>query len=68
MRRILRKILAGEEDQLGDVSTVSLLFLCLRFNCRNRILTRNKALGPKRSRQDHRDGSCIKEEVDEVAS
>lgn len=24
MRRILRKILAGEEDQLGDVSTVSL--------------------------------------------
>lgn len=24
MRRILRKILAGEEDQLGDVTTVSL--------------------------------------------
>jgi hypothetical protein len=24
MRRILRKILAGEEDQLGDISTVSL--------------------------------------------
>lgn len=24
MRRILRKILAGEEDQLGDTSTVSL--------------------------------------------
>lgn len=23
MRRILRKILAGEEDQLGDISTVS---------------------------------------------
>jgi acetyl-CoA synthetase len=23
MRRILRKILAGEEDQLGDTSTVS---------------------------------------------
>ena len=26
MRRILRKILAGEEDQLGDTSTVSLHF------------------------------------------
>ena len=28
MRRILRKILAGEEDQLGDTSTVR-LFVCL---------------------------------------
>ena len=28
MRRILRKILAGEEDQLGDTSTVSLSFFC----------------------------------------
>ena len=26
MRRILRKILAGEEDQLGDITTVSYLF------------------------------------------
>jgi len=26
MRRILRKILAGEEDQLGDISTVSFQF------------------------------------------
>ena len=26
MRRILRKILAGEEDQLGDITTVSVLF------------------------------------------
>jgi hypothetical protein len=25
MRRILRKILAGEEDQLGDISTVCFL-------------------------------------------
>jgi hypothetical protein len=25
MRRILRKILAGEEDQLGDISTVRCL-------------------------------------------
>ena len=23
MRRILRKVLAGEEDQLGDISTLS---------------------------------------------
>jgi acetyl-CoA synthetase len=29
MRRILRKILAGEEDQLGDTSTVCLFFPCL---------------------------------------
>ena len=28
MRRILRKILAGEEDQLGDITTVS-FFFCL---------------------------------------
>jgi acyl-CoA synthetase (AMP-forming)/AMP-acid ligase II len=26
MRRIMRKILAGEEDQLGDTSTVSVIF------------------------------------------
>lgn len=26
MRRIMRKILAGEEDQLGDITTVSLSF------------------------------------------
>ena len=29
MRRILRKILSGEEDQLGDISTVSSRFACL---------------------------------------
>lgn len=33
MRRIMRKILAGEEDQLGDTSTVSLLLLCSRSRC-----------------------------------
>jgi len=37
MRRILRKILAGEEDQLGDTSTVSYLSLNYSFLCR--ILT-----------------------------
>lgn len=31
MRRILRKILAGEEDQLGDTSTVRLLSNCNPF-------------------------------------
>jgi acetyl-CoA synthetase len=31
MRRILRKILAGEEDQLGDTSTVCLCYL-MRIN------------------------------------
>lgn len=31
MRRILRKILAGEEDQLGDISTVSLAVRHLFF-------------------------------------
>lgn len=31
MRRILRKILAGEEDQLGDISTVSLCLSLLLF-------------------------------------
>lgn len=31
MRRILRKILAGEEDQLGDITTVSFMtILCLQ--------------------------------------
>ena len=28
MRRIMRKILAGEEDQLGDITTVSFPLLC----------------------------------------
>jgi len=37
MRRILRKILAGEEDQLGDTSTVSLR-VRIRWQC---ILTTN---------------------------
>lgn len=29
MRRILRKILSGEEDTLGDISTVSLILTSL---------------------------------------
>lgn len=31
MRRIMRKILAGEEDQLGDITTVSFSPTLLRF-------------------------------------
>jgi acetyl-CoA synthetase len=43
MRRILRKILAGEEDQLGDTSTVS----CdIRF--RKIVADDGLALRPKR--------------------
>lgn len=54
MRRILRKILAGEEDQLGDITTVSialhskLLFVC--FGCANIIII---ALGSKHRQPDH---------------
>lgn len=61
MRRILRKILAGEEDSLGDISTVSVsmqlltrtshanpMALALRSNCR---------------RQNHRDSSGITEKL-----
>lgn len=61
MRRILRKILAGEEDSLGDTSTVSVsmqlltranhaksMALALRSNCR---------------RQDHRDSPGITEKL-----
>jgi acetyl-CoA synthetase len=29
MRRIMRKILAGEEDQLGDITTVSRFFVLM---------------------------------------
>lgn len=36
MRRILRKILSGEEDSLGDISTVSKPFLLFKnFVCSN---------------------------------
>ena len=61
MRRILRKILAGEEDSLGDTSTVSVsmqlltranraksMALALRSNCRG---------------QDHRDSPSITEKL-----
>jgi len=60
MRRILRKILAGEEDQLGDVSTVSLWPAPERYCCiirSDNVLTDlrlysclTRALSPRSSR------------------
>ena len=44
MRRILRKILAGEEDSLGDTSTVSLRYIFGEWN----ILTRSVAVRSER--------------------
>lgn len=35
MRRILRKILSSEEDSLGDISTVSLIFVAFLMNSSN---------------------------------
>ena len=58
MRRILRKILSGEEDSLGDISTVSTTFTRQHNTCNrifrsiaNEILT---ALPPQCRREDHR--------------
>lgn len=59
MRRILRKILAGEEDQLGDTSTVS----DGKCSYTMPVLTVLVALGPKRGRQDHRDCSGITKKI-----
>lgn len=59
MRRILRKILSGEEDSLGDTSTVSSP-PPQQYNTRNRILRAiaNEifftALRPQCCGQDHR--------------
>ena len=49
MRRILRKILAGEEDSLGDTSTVSEY----QRTCTRSKLTGDPAFRPKRGKQDH---------------
>jgi acetyl-CoA synthetase len=48
MRRIMRKILAGEEDQLGDTSTVSDVFHfvgLLGKDCGDAFLVGNRANG-----------------------
>lgn len=60
MRRILRKILSGEEDSLGDTSTVSGYDLCV---CPAFEADANTAVRPKRSRQDYWDCQGIAEEV-----
>lgn len=58
MRRILRKILSGEEDSLGDTSTVSIM--SQQDNTRNCILRTMAneifltALRPQCRGQDHR--------------
>lgn len=63
MRRILRKILAGEEDSLGDTSTVSnwLRLPSLATHADSGTV----ALRPKCGRQDHQDSPGITEELKE---
>lgn len=51
MRRILRKIVSGEEDSLGDISTVSELVIC--GVTRSVALTVHPALGPERGGEYH---------------
>jgi hypothetical protein len=67
MRRILRKILAGEEDQLGDTSTVSFpsfsTYPILR-QCKHADKNRQTALGSKRRRHNHHDSPRRPKEVD----
>ncbi len=62
MRRILRKILAGEEDSLGDTSTVGVSMQLLP--CANHADSVTLALRPKCGRQDHRDSAGITKEVE----
>jgi acetyl-CoA synthetase len=45
MRRIMRKILAGEEDQLGDTSTVSAIFLLTLWLLGSHMVTRSSWWG-----------------------
>ena len=62
MRRILRKILAGEEDQLGDTSTV-----CSRLSIEWAGNTNSEtALRSKCCRLDHPDCARIPKEVEEI--
>lgn len=59
MRRILRKILSGEEDSLGDTSTVSLG--CIS-SCRACVmLNSHLALRPERRGHHHRNGQGFEE-------
>ena len=59
MRRILRKILSGEEDQLGDTSTVRLDLIVHDGRARaNAFVT---ACRPKRRRSDYRSRAKVSE-------
>jgi len=60
MRRILRKILAGEEDQLGDTSTVSSRSLIEKINTDSGIALRSKCCGCY-----HPDCSRCQKEIEE---
>lgn len=57
MRRILRKILSGEEDSLGDISTVSTTPQLKRWLYFPRAISDQfcTALRPQRCGEDHRD-------------
>ena len=59
MRRILRKILAGEEDSLGDTSTVSVASSLRESSDLVTVAFRSKC-----GRQNHRDCPNITEEVE----
>lgn len=64
MRRILRKILAGEEDQLGDTSTVSPPpNPRVTARTEHHVLTTLVAVGSQRGPKDHWDCPGIAEEV-----
>ena len=62
MRRILRKILAGEEDSLGDTSTVSVQMQLLPHA--NHTDSVDLALRSKCGRQNHRNRPGITKEVE----
>jgi len=60
MRRILRKILSGEEDSLGDISTVSNGSI---VEPSESVLTANVAIWPERGGVDYQDCSGVAQEV-----
>lgn len=56
MRRILRKVLSGEEDSLGDTSTVCVFSIwILNLSGIDQALTCWTAVGPECCGEDHRD-------------
>ena len=63
MRRILRKILAGEEDQLGDISTVKQIASHIISVCDIERLTGPAAVGSLRRGEDYLRGSRGQEEI-----